>query len=134
MENSSSIELPLAIAELTPETDQKKLGPGPFRLVKAPKNVGGGLTWLGVPEKCDRCREFYPMSWITISEDGKRFLCAECEFQEDKLALSELTHECDICHNIVLMNEMTIEYNNLICRRCRQPTNDSGKYDHFFQD
>lgn len=145
MEYSSSIEV-LVKVENTPPTDQKQPSSGPFLLVKGPKIDGGGLSWVGVPERCDRCGKEYPMSWITLSEDGKRLLCAECDFDVAKLQGSEYSQECDLCHNDFSIHEMTIEYNQLVCKHCsynaaehKQQTFEQhkkvrGEYDHLFED
>lgn len=136
MEHSSSIDNLVKVEE-TPLTDQVKPGSGPFQLFKPKeeKEGLGGLVWIGVPETCDRCGERYPMSWITITNDGKRFLCVECEYAEMKLMTSEYAQECEVCHSIVSVHDISIEYNTLICLRClKKKENDEAKYSHLFED
>lgn len=93
---------------------------GPFLNVK-----NRGLVWIGVPEQCDRCKEIYPMSWIAY--DGEHFLCTACEwdvYTEHKdmvIAVSEeldLITGCSTCYKYCDINEMSISYNELICKKC----------------
>ena len=82
----------------------------PFRNVE-----NTGLTWIGVPEKCDCCQVSYPMAWIKF--DGKRFLCISCDYEvnENENAYIE---ECDLCHMDFPLIEMTLNYNQILCNKC----------------
>ena len=118
---------------------------GPFHNQKD-KDGKGGLVWIGVPERCDRCKGEYPMSWITFN--GKQFLCAACDAddnypvdksQKQEDASFDFMEECDCCHDIFPISEMTIDKsgNNLLCKKCGRGDTvigEEGPYDKYFQD
>lgn len=131
---------------------------GPFLKQQKP---GGkmGLVWIGVPERCDKCKEIYPMSWITFN--GKQFICVACETAEQynpeshfdtgsiKYSSSYTTtepkneqnntdfiEECDCCHDFFSIHDVTIgeDGNQLLCRKCaRGDFPDEGPYDKYFR-
>jgi hypothetical protein len=100
---------------------------GPFYIGPTIRNgnPAKGLLFIGVPEQCDRCKEIYPMSWIEF--DGEHFLCTACswdvhvEHKDMEIAVAEnldLIECCGTCFKYGNINEMTISYNQLICRKC----------------
>lgn len=97
-----------------------ELPKGPFLNIK-----NRGLVWIGVPEQCDRCKEIWPMSWITFT--GTYFLCTACEYQVTsegrgmEIGVAEdlnLIEVCPSCYTYYNITTMTISYNELICRKC----------------
>ena len=87
----------------------KRIPSGPFLRIGSRK-----LIWVGVPEKCDCCGETYPMCWITF--DGKRYLCTSCNYDLKENCEAYL-EECDLCHYEFPISHLSINYNQLLCRK-----------------
>lgn len=136
---------------------------GPF-LAQRDKTGKNGLVWIGVPERCDKCKDEYPMSWITFN--GKQFLCVACEADEhydpeshfdpnsieysssyvadepkEEQSTFDFLEECDCCHDEFPIREMTMgkDGNTLLCRKCASgeidvTVGDEGPYDKYFRD
>jgi len=115
----------------------KDIPSGPFIVGPSFGEKKRGLLWIGVPEQCDRCKEIWPMAWVAF--DGKHFLCTACDWDVtvehrsvEGYTVSEdanLIEVCCSCYKYFDIGEMTISYNELICRKCAWKRASKIQYD-----
>lgn len=89
----------------------------PFMVSYDPDLKKKCLSWVGDDEKCELCKRYYPM--IFISFTGGKFICKGCENRNKRVAeLSDYLEECDLCHYDFALADLIIEGDQFLCPKC----------------